>query len=113
MAMLKKIKRATKQFIALPRQLYYRLSGSEVQCNICGYRANRLASDSWHPYTFCQGCGSEVRHRLLWAAITTLPALNLEQKLRGKIIIHFAPEPYLQKKFKKISQNYRSADFFF
>lgn len=68
-----------------------------VQCNVCTWKGRRLSSDSWHPYTVCPRCKSQVRHRLLFAAIGTLANLGVEDLIQGKRILHFAPEPLISK----------------
>lgn len=66
-----------------------------VQCNVCGWEGRILSSDSWHPHTICPNCSSEVRHRLLFAALTKLPNLGTNAVVQGKRVLHFAPEAML------------------
>lgn len=110
--MITKIKRTIKKVYRSPLQFFFRLFGSSVQCNICGYLTNRFTSDQWHLYSICQSCGSSIRHRLIWASIEHLEDFSAEKLLLDKRIIHFAPESYLQKKIIKFSNKYLTADFF-
>lgn len=86
-------------------------TGLYVECNLCGWRGPRLNSDSWHPHTLCPGCCSEVRHRLLVAAMTHLDGLQFEQLARGKTVLHFAPEVPLRKILLQHAAKYLAADY--
>lgn len=86
------------------------LTGRVVECNVCGWRGPQLASDNWHPHTVCPQCGSQVRHRLLVAALTYLPAYRLERLVQGKTVLHFAPEAALRSRLQPVAGTYRTAD---
>lgn len=96
-----------KQFEILAHQYPYR-----VQCNCCGWRGRTFSSDSWHPRTVCPQCGSQVRHRLLLAAITTLPELGIDVLVQGRRVLHFAPEKAFSHFFKDGASKYVTADFY-
>lgn len=83
-----------------------------VQCNVCEWKGRCFVSDSWHPNTVCPQCGSQVRHRLLVAAISTLADLGVEKLVQGKRVLHFAPEPLFSRFFVGAAKEYRSADLF-
>lgn len=81
-----------------------------VQCNICHWDGRRFTSDDWHPYTICPRCGSQVRHRLLAAALSGLGPPALCGIAKGKDVLHFAPEPVLAGAFAGDASRYRTAD---
>lgn len=83
-----------------------------VVCNICDWKDYRFNSDSWHPYTICPNCQSQVRHRLLWAVLSESKTYNIENILRNKKVLHFAPEKELRDRLKDLSSEYKTADFF-
>lgn len=91
-------------------KLLYRLAGRDVVCNLCGWRGARLASDDWHPHTICPQCRSQLRHRLLVAALSHLPQLSLERLVRGKTVLHFAPEAPLRSLLEPAAGAYCAAD---
>ena len=65
--LLRSGKRALSSTIVQMNEVYYGFAKSEVECNICHYKTKRFASNSWHLYTTCFKCKSDVRHRLIWA----------------------------------------------
>lgn len=81
-----------------------------VQCNVCGWRGRILSSDSWHPHTICPRCSSQVRHRLLFAAVTKIANLKENAIVDGKRTLHFAPESVLSVWLNKHAGKYVSAD---
>lgn len=81
------------------------------ECNLCGWRGRRFESDSWHPYTICPGCRSEVRHRLLAAALSRGGQLSYVKILAGKAVLHFAPEAVVGELLRKHAGKYVTADF--
>lgn len=86
------------------------LNSNFYECNICGWRGNRFGSDRWHKYSTCPSCGSEVRHRLLLACLEYQKELGIDICLRGKRILHFAPERIISKVISKFTNTYRTAD---
>jgi len=81
-----------------------------VQCNVCGWNGRVLSSDSWHPHTICPGCSSQVRHRLLFAAVTTIANIRTEALVQGKRVLHFAPEAVVSKLLGARASQYVTAD---
>lgn len=79
-------------------------------CNLCGWRGRRMFSDAWHPYTVCPGCRSQVRHRLLAAVLTHSEHYGAGRLLRGKRVIHFAPEPVLSEVIRREAAEVVTAD---
>ena len=114
MKVLISLLRRIKRRVALKRRInriYCLVTGQYVSCNLCGWIGKRLASDIWHPETICPDCGSQVRHRLLCAAMTHLDGLTFEQLARNKTILHFAPEPALRQKLQCYTTEYLAADY--
>ena len=93
------------------RQLLASLEGSGTVCNVCGWEGRAFADDAWHPGTVCPECGSQVRHRLLTAAFDHLPAFRFDKTIKGKRVLHFAPERQLRSRVASASGRYVSADF--
>ena len=76
------------------------------ECNICGYTG--LFRASGLPPRFdaeCPSCRSLERHRHQYLWIKQNDAL-----LRGKRILHFAPEPVMRKVYSSLASTYLSAD---
>lgn len=109
---LKLIRQNVKETYLRTSQVYYNIAGNDVECNICHYKANKLASDSWHLYCICPSCNSTVRHRLLVAALTLLDEFNFAKLIDGKRVLHFAPEKRLDKTIRARAGVYKTADFF-
>ena len=64
----------------------------ERHCPICGYRGRfRPHGKMLRPDAECGGCGYLERHRLLYLYLTQ----NGVNKLDGKEILHFSPEPLI------------------
>jgi SAM-dependent methyltransferase len=90
------------------------LQGAGTKCNVCGWEGRALTGDQWHPGTICPLCGSQVRHRMLAAAldgISTVPALDEKALLAGKAILHFAPERQLRNRISRAAGKYVTADY--
>jgi SAM-dependent methyltransferase len=81
-----------------------------VECNVCGGRARYFNGDAWHAETICWQCGSDVRHRLLVAAFTSIDRLSFERLVSGKSVLHFASEHYIGLLLKKYARRYLTAD---
>jgi SAM-dependent methyltransferase len=77
------------------------------ECNACGWQGRCFESDEWHPRTVCPRCRSEVRHRLLAAALTLPP---YEHILTGKFVLHFAPETVVGEILRASAGSYTTAD---
>jgi predicted SAM-dependent methyltransferase len=87
------------------------LSGKNVECNLCHYKAAKLNSDDWHANIVCPKCGSQVRQRLLWASLTLLDIVNSKKIIKDKDVLHFAPDYQLSILIKQIASKYKTADF--
>lgn len=83
----------------------------QIQCNLCGWKGRTLFSDSWHPHTICPRCSSQLRHRLLVQTLSTIPSLHSDLLIKGKRVLHFAPEHILQHRFSLEASRYVTADF--
>lgn len=92
-------------------QFYFLFAKSRVECNICKYKAKRLANDDWHLYTRCPNCGSGIRDRLLYATLEMSEEFNIRKIIKGKLVLHFAPEKTLSSLIKQNAKIYKTADF--
>ena len=81
-----------------------------VKCNICGWAGRHFFSTSWHPYTLCPRCYSQVRHRLLVAILSHIEQLSFEKIVRKKHVLHFAPENMLASMLRTCAGHYLTAD---
>ena len=100
---LRKIKnRINRYLIKFPRR---------VQCNVCNWQGRRLLSDSWHPHTICPNCGSQVRHRLMVAAMCFSEQISIDSLVKDKKVLHFAPERQFTNSLMNNSSEYLTADF--
>jgi SAM-dependent methyltransferase len=93
---------AKRIFLAFP---------TRVCCTICGWRGRRFVSDSWHPFTICPICNSQIRHRLLQAALQQQQGSSEHSVFAGKSVLHFAPEKVLSMVIAQAAGTYVSADF--
>lgn len=92
--------------------LKYNLVDSKHQCNICNFKCDRFASDGWHENVRCPKCGSDVRKRLFVATIFKFEkGKYLQENIRGKSILHFAPERSITRLVEKYCANYKTADY--
>lgn len=104
---------AAERFFAARRQraLLQRLRGDAVECNVCGWRGAAFTDDVWHRGTICPACRSQVRHRLLLGALTTLEAWSFTRLFDGKEVLHFAPEAQTGPLFSRRAKRYVTADY--
>lgn len=86
-------------------------SSPQIACNLCGWKGRRFVDDEWHPRATCPRCGSQVRHRLLAAALTEHPKLRAENIFGQRAALHVAPEKMISSLIQKYSQRYQTADF--
>ena len=103
----------SRQILKKFNKLYYHINSlypTNVECNICGHQAKYFNDNSWHPKTICWKCHSEIRHRLLIAALTYIDQLSFANLVKGKKLLHFAPEPILGNIYKKYVSAYLTAD---
>lgn len=88
-------------------RIWKRLGGVYPRaCNICGYSG--LFNAHGLPPRFdarCPACNSLERHRhqVLWIS-------RLTDAVRGKRVLHFAPEPVLRRYYSALAATYTSAD---
>lgn len=83
----------------------------KVQCNICKWQGRHLVSDSWHRHILCPRCRSDIRHRLLFAALQNIENLSFDKIIHGKKILHFAPEEITSSNIRNQAAQYATADF--
>ncbi len=81
-----------------------------VWCNVCDWQGSAFLGDGWHEGIVCPWCRSGVRHRLLIAALTNLDDVSADKLVVGRDVLHFAPEPALERKLRRLARTYRSAD---
>jgi len=89
-------------------QLLRRLNGTfPRECNICGYRGF-FGPVGWMPRLDCEckQCRSVERSRLLKLWFDLHPGL-----LEKSRVLHFAPEAGIRDWVRRMSQEYRSADY--
>lgn len=82
-----------------------------LECNVCEWRGRRFVSDAWQPRQVCPSCNSQIRHRLMVAAMQHLEELSFQRILQSKRVLHFAPEIGLQAVFRHYADEYVTADF--
>lgn len=104
---LKRRIRLTRKKYKYVRRVWDRLTGVHPrECNICG-RVGLFRAVSMPPRfdARCPKCGSLERHRhqALWIRAN-------EDKLKGKRILHFAPESCLRPLYHDLAQTYLCAD---
>jgi len=88
------------------------LAGTGAACNVCAWEGRAFADDHWHLNSVCPVCGSQVRHRMLAALFNGwAPGFDEATLLRGKEILHFAPERQLRERVRKAAARHVTADF--
>ncbi len=95
--------------LALKKLWFY---GRDRYCSFCQSRVRFFASvgDIPRPNALCPVCGSFERHRLVWLFFRK--HTNLFDQ-NPKSMLHIAPEPQIERKFKKIPNlRYLTADLF-
>lgn len=90
--------------------LLLRDRGDVMHCPCCGWSFRQFwpsGVSPVEPNSMCPKCSSLPRHRLVWLFLERNPKL-----LKGRIrLLHIAPEPLLQKFFKRhLNIEYLSAD---
>ena len=76
-------------------------------CNYYGPFVNTRPETGLRKHALCPKCGSFERHRLLYLVINKITETH---DLSTKSILHFSPESFCEKFFRKIFKNYTSAD---
>jgi len=90
------------------RALMLAYRGDSVECPCCGGRWRRFMPSWNRPNAICPGCAAQERHRALWLF---LEARRPELFERPMSLLHFAPEPVFQQRFRAVpTLNYTSAD---
>ncbi len=107
---VRKAKRFARRVISVYRSGLYAYP-KNVQCNVCGWTGRGFLSDGWHEGVNCPNCNMSVRHRLLFAAFQNIDELSIEKLIRGKTILHFAPEERIAQDYKRQAGTYITADF--
>lgn len=110
----KSLKRRLSKFrnkakLEMKRGMFKIIEGN-VECNICGWKDFRFKSNNWHRHIICPNCGSKVRHRLFVAIIDHSDDLNVEDLIRDKKVLHFAPHKAINKLLKSKAKEYKTAD---
>lgn len=82
-----------------------------VECNVCGWRGKHFVSSVWHEHCSCPKCGSGVRLRLLFAALAHLEPVVFANLVDNRRVLHFAPEPGLERKLENRAAEYVTADY--
>lgn len=95
------------------RRLLHALRGRGTVCNVCQWEGAGFTDDCWHQGTICPQCRSQVRHRLLMAALAGLGGENLSEGelIANRAVLHFAPERRLRDRFLHRAARYVTADF--
>jgi SAM-dependent methyltransferase len=78
-------------------------------CNICGWRGRRFLTFVWRN-VLCPKCGSQIRHRLLAAALAH-HAVGQRTPASGARILHISPEYCLGLVFRPRARQYVRADW--
>lgn len=86
-------------------------SPKRVQCNLCGWRGRRFISDAWHKHIKCPACGSNTRHRLFFCILQHSEEFSAEKMIKGRSVLHFAPERIVSLQVKNAARHYLTADF--
>src|SRR5260370_13467598 len=78
-------------------------------CNICGWRGRRFLT-YLHPFVLCPKCGSQIRHRLIAAALGAHPA-GTRAAIAGARVLHISPEYCLGLLLRPQARRYVRADW--
>src|SRR5687768_10015283 len=82
-----------------------------VACNLCGWSGRHFFDDTWHVRISCPKCKSQLRHRLLWAALTHLDAFSSDRLVDKRRVLHFAPEAPLSLLLRRRTAAYVTTDY--
>jgi len=79
------------------------------ECNLCGWRGRHFLTFH-HRHVLCPQCGSQIRHRLIGAALAHAPASTAGLAIDGATVLHFAAEYCLASRFAPRARRYVTAD---
>jgi SAM-dependent methyltransferase len=80
------------------------------QCNLCGWSGRRFLT-FYHRYVMCPRCGSQVRHRLIAAALDDRSDVTHRLRIAGARILHISPEHCLALKLAPAARQYVTGDY--
>jgi SAM-dependent methyltransferase len=78
-------------------------------CNICGWRGRRFLT-YLHRFVLCPCCGSQIRHRLIAAALAC-DAARARTRVNGGRLLHVSPEYCLGLVLRPLTRHYVRADW--
>jgi SAM-dependent methyltransferase len=79
-------------------------------CNLCGWRGSSFLS-YLHKRVLCPRCGSQVRHRLIGAALVYAPERTQGLRLDGARVLHATPEYCLERLLRPRAARYVTTSF--
>jgi len=80
------------------------------ECNLCGWSGRRFLT-FYHRHVMCPRCGSQVRHRLISAALDEHGDASHRLTISGSDVLHISPEYCLALKLAPAAHRYVPADF--
>ena len=92
---------AYRALLSMPRR---------CQCNLCGWSGRRFLTFH-HRYVMCPRCGSQVRHRLIAAALEDRSDATHQLRISGARILHISPEHCLAVKLAPAARQYVTGDY--
>lgn len=105
------VEKAFRRVFQSVRRAYgrFNLRGEGVECPVCHWQGHAFMAYRHRSSAQCPKCGALERHRFLSHYIATKQHL-LEKDLH---VLHFAPEPFLRKKFASTwGSNYVTTDLY-
>jgi hypothetical protein len=89
----------------LLREVLHR--GNRVECPICGHRYRHFMARWNEENAVCWSCGSNEWHRTMWLFLSRIEPQLVE---RAQSLLHFAPEPGIERLLRPQISRYISAD---
>ena len=80
------------------------------ECNLCRWSGRRFLTFR-HQHVMCPRCGSQVRHRLIAAALDDRADATHSLTIAGARILHISPEYCLALKLAAVARQYVTADY--